>query len=129
MAALFFRCNLPIAVALVWITNPFTMAFFFFIAYEVGKFILQVDSNTATSAAAVTNMNFSSLWDLIVDNQYRAALQWLGNELGTVWKPFLVGSIVTGLAFGTLGYLGMQAYWRWHAVRSWNKRKLKRTKE
>lgn len=129
MAALFFRCNLPICVALVWITNPLTMAFFFYIAYEVGKFILQIDSNAANSAAAVTHMDFSGLWDLIVDNQYRAALQWLGNELGEVWKPFLLGSIVTGLAFGAIGYFGMQAFWRWHAVRAWNKRKLTRAQK
>ncbi len=129
MAALFFRCNLPITVALVWITNPLTMAFFFYIAYEVGKFILQIDSDTAATAAAVTNMSFSSLWDLIVDNQYKAALDWLGNELGSVWKPFLLGSVVTGLMLGALGYFGMQAYWRWHAVRAWNKRKLKRAQK
>ncbi len=30
-AALLLRCNLPITVALVWITNPFTMPFFFFL--------------------------------------------------------------------------------------------------
>jgi uncharacterized protein len=129
MAALFFRCNLPIAVALVWITNPLTMAFFFFIAYEVGKFILQIDSSTATTAAAVTTMDFGGLWDLILDNQYRAALNWLGNELGSVWKPFLLGSVVTGLILGGMGYFGMQAFWRWHAVKAWNKRKLKRTQK
>lgn len=126
MAALFFHCNLPICVALVWITNPLTMPFFFYIAYEVGKFILRVDANTASTAAAVASVDFGSLWDLIVDNQYKAALNWLGNELGSVWKPFLLGSVVTGLAFGALGYFGMQAYWRWHAVRAWNRRKLKR---
>lgn len=125
-AALFFRCNLPIAVALVWITNPLTMPFFFFIAYEVGKFILQVDASTAADAEAVANISFRGLWDLIVDNQYRAALAWLGNELGSVWKPFLLGSIVAGLIWGALGYFGMQAFWRWHAISAWNRRKRKR---
>ena len=98
VAALFFRCNLPIAVALVWITNPFTMAFFFYIAYEVGKFVLQIDAETSANMT----MDFGGLWDLIVDNQYRAALDWLGNELGSVWKPFLLGSIMCGLAFERL---------------------------
>lgn len=126
MAALFFHCNLPICAALVWITNPLTMPFFFYIAYEVGKFILRVDTDTAATAAAVASMDFGSLWDLIVDNQYEAALNWLGNELGSLWKPFLLGSVVTGLALGALGYFGMQAYWRWHAVRAWNRRKLNR---
>lgn len=126
-AALFFRCNLPISVALVWITNPLTIPFFFLVAYEVGKFILQIDTSVTANADAIANMSFSGLWDLIVDNQYKAAFAWLGNELGSVWKPFLLGSIVCGFIFGGLGYLGMQAYWRWHAVSAWNKRKRKRT--
>lgn len=125
-AALFFRCNLPICVALVWITNPLTMPFFFFIAYEIGKFLLQVDTNAVANAEAVARISFRDFWDLIVDNQYRAALAWLGSELGSVWKPFLLGSVVGGLLFGALGYLGMQAYWRWHAISSWNRRKRKR---
>ena len=128
-AALFFRCNLPISVALVWITNPLTMPFFFFIAYEVGKFILQIDATTTVNADAVANISVSGLWDLIDDNQNRASLDWLGNELGSVWKPFLLGSLVTGAALGALGYFGMQAYWRWHAVSAWNKRKLKRAQQ
>src|SRR5690606_41229060 len=38
--AVWFNCNLPIAVALVWITNPLTMPFFFYLTYRVGAFLL-----------------------------------------------------------------------------------------
>lgn len=105
-AALLFRCNLPLAVALVWITNPFTMPFFLFITYQVGRLVLQIDP------VNISNIQFS--WD------------WLANEFGHLWKPLLAGSVITGLIFGALGYLLMQLYWRWHVSTSWRKRKQKR---
>jgi uncharacterized protein (DUF2062 family) len=101
-AALLFRCNLPIAAALVWITNPFTMPFFFYLTYKVGSVILQ--SEPLMVEPELT-------WD------------WLANEFGHLWKPLLLGSVLTGLFFGALGYFGMQLYWRWHVNHNWNKRK------
>ena len=42
LGAIFFRVNLPIAVGLVWVTNPLTMPPLFYFAYKVGTWILQV---------------------------------------------------------------------------------------
>lgn len=107
-AALLFRCNLPISVALVWITNPFTMPFFFFITYQVGSLVLQ--SQPLMVEPELT-------WD------------WLANEFGHLWKPLLAGSVLTGLIFGALGYFGMQLYWRWHVNHNWKKRKKMRAEK
>ncbi len=105
LAALIFRCNLPITVALVWITNPLTMPFFFFLAYQVGRIILQTDP-------------------LVIQPQL--TLEWITSELNQIWKPLLTGAIVTGLVAGGLGYFGMQIYWRWHVAHNWQKRKQQR---
>lgn len=105
-AALLFRCNLPLSVALTWITNPFTMPFFIFITYQMGRLVLQTDPIVLTTPQLS--------WD------------WLANEFGHLWKPLLAGSIITGLLFGSLGYLVMQLYWRWHVGYSWKKRQKKR---
>lgn len=107
-AALLFRCNLPIAVALVWITNPLTMPFFFFLAYQVGRFILQAEP-------------------LLI--QPELTFEWVTSELAVIWKPFITGCVITGLAFGALGYFGMQLYWRWHVHHNWEKRKKKRAEK
>src|SRR5690606_12254872 len=40
--AVWFNCNLPIAVALVWITNPITMPFFFYLTYLFGSSLLNL---------------------------------------------------------------------------------------
>ena len=126
-AAILFRCNLPICVALAWITNPLTMVFFFYLAYEIGIFVLDIDGGAAATAAAVKAINFGDFWDLVMDSQYDAALSWLGGQVGGLWKPFLVGSIISGLLFGTLGYCIVQLYWRWHITHQWYKRKKTRT--
>lgn len=107
-AALLFRCNLPITVALTWITNPFTMPFFFFITYQVGSFFLQ-------SQPLMIQPELS--WD------------WLANEFGHLWKPLLAGSVLTGLFFGALGYFVMQFYWRWNVTHNWSKRKKERAEK
>jgi uncharacterized protein len=108
VAALFFRCNLPISVALVWITNPLTIPFFFYIAYQVGRFVLQ-------TAPLLNEPEFT--WE------------WISSEFNHIWKPFLSGSILCGLIFGAIGYFGMQFYWRWHVNLNWKKRQKARSEK
>jgi uncharacterized protein len=122
-AAVFFRCNLPICVALAWVTNPLTMVFFFYLAYEVGAFLTQSDRNSMGGVDVFQAIKVGDLWDLLLDGQYKSALYWLQEHVGGLWKPFLVGSLVVGLSLGSLGYMGIQLYWRWHVIRQWEKRK------
>ncbi len=105
LLALLFRVNLPIAVALVWISNPLTMPPIFFATYELGRWILD-------SPAIAFSIELS--WD------------WLNNEFTRLWKPLLVGSLLTGFIVGGLGYIFIQLFWRWHVVRNWERRKQKR---
>ena len=37
-------------------------------------------------------------------------------------KPFFLGSVVLGLVLGTVGYIAMRYFWRWHVVTAWRKR-------
>lgn len=104
-AALFVRCNLPIAVALVWITNPVTMPAIFFSCYQLGRWMMQMEPAAAP---------------------FEFTLEWLLNEVRLIWKPFVLGCLTSGLVFGTLGYLGMRGFWRWNVVQNWERRKKKR---
>ena len=105
LLALWVRCNLPLAVALVWITNPLTMPVIFFITYQFGRWLLQTPPMTVSLELS---------WD------------WLINEFGLIWKPLLVGSILSGLFFATLGFVAIQVFWRWQVAKSWQLRKLRR---
>ncbi|GLS26453.1 DUF2062 domain-containing protein [Marinibactrum halimedae] len=102
VASIIFHCNLPITVALVWISNPITMAPLFFATYKFGTWLL---------GTPIEEFHFEMSWS------------WLREEVMTIWQPLLVGSLLTGIISGTLGYLSMQAFWRWQVVRHWNKRK------
>lgn len=107
--ALLFRCNLPLSVLLIWITNPFTFAPIFFLCYELGRWVLQTPP---------LHFSISLSWD------------WLASQGQHVLLPLLVGSLLAGLVFGGLGYLGMQSLWRWTVVRNWQARNtLRRARE
>lgn len=102
-SAFYLRANLPISVALVWITNPLTMPPLFYLAYRVGIWLL--DKPHFGSDFAVETV-FSSMAD--------------------IGGPFLFGCLVLGIAFAGLGYFGVRAYWRYHAVRQWRQRHKRR---
>src|SRR5690606_17379498 len=69
------RGNLPIAVSLVWLTNPFTMPPVFFCTYMMGAWLLQIPPRTLPD---------------------ELTFQWITEQLGTMWQPFLLGSVVCG---------------------------------
>ena len=103
--AIFVRCNLPIAVGLVWVSNPVTMPPFFYFAYKVGTWILGTPEHVFT---------FELSWE------------WIGTELAAIWEPFLLGCTVSGLVFGALGYGVIRLLWRLHIVSAIKERKRKR---
>ena len=56
-AAILARCNLPVAVAMVWVSNPVTVAPLFFAAHKLGEWMLDRParrlSDRAVAALAV----------------------------------------------------------------------------
>ena len=100
--AIMLRINLPLAVVLVWVTNPFTMPPLFYLCYKVGAWIIgSVDHELA----------FAWSWE------------WFRRGLVKVWEPFLLGCSVVGLVAALAGYFGTRALWRWHVITQWERRK------
>ena len=106
--AIIFRCNLPISVALVWVTNPITMPALFFLAYKVGTFL--------------TDTHLGPF-------EFELSLNWLFTELRERWKPFLVGCLFSGTVAGLFGFIVVRVLWRIHVVSFWNKRKLRKNRK
>lgn len=101
--ALFIRANLPVSVALVWITNPITMPPLFYFAYRVGIWLLNKPQFVGEFSLDTV---FSSMAD--------------------IGGPFLFGCLVLGITCSSLGYFGMKAFWRWNVIRHWEARKKAR---
>ncbi len=99
------RCNLPISVGLVWITNPVTMPAIFYLAYRVGCMLLGVPA---------------------IAFEIELSWEWLTHSLTTIWQPFLLGCVVCGTLVGSLGYFVISMLWRWQVGRRWHRRRLRR---
>lgn len=99
------RVNLPISVILVWITNPLTMAPMFYFAYKVGGWVL---------ARPVHEFSFE------------LSFEWLMDELGHFWQPFLLGCLLLGLISALAGYVIVRLFWRLHVFQYLRRRRLRR---
>ena len=103
--AIMVRGNIPIAVSLVWLTNPITMPVVFFFTYQTGAWLMDIPAR---------HLPDELTWE------------WISGELSTMWQPFLLGSVVTGLVLGALAYCLTMMYWRWWVARQWRRRKKNR---
>lgn len=99
--AVIVRCNLPLSVALVWITNPVTMPAIFYFTYKAGCFLLSIP---------------------VDQTPLELSLHGVGVELGRIWKPLLLGSLASGVFAGALCYFIIRLYWRWNIISHWRKR-------
>jgi len=99
------RVNLPLSVALVWITNPFTIPPMFYFAYLVG--------------AAVLGHEAQAL-------EFELTGEWLIHSLSDIWAPLLLGCLVCASASAAIGYFGIHGLWRLHVLNHLKKRKQRR---
>lgn len=100
--AIIFNCNIPIAVALVWITNPFTMPFMFYAAYLLGAKILSHPTQ---------------------DFAFEASWKWVEASISTIGPPFLLGCLVLGTIFAIVGFFLIKTLWKYSILFKWIKRK------
>lgn len=103
--AILLRVNLPIAVAMVWFTNPLTIPPMFYAAYKLGAWILN---------------------EPVYFQHFEASGEWLMNVLDHIWAPLLLGSFLTGLGAALVGYVMVQILWRLQVIRGWRRRREER---
>ncbi len=106
--ALIFRMNMPLSVALVWISNPITWLPIFYPTYKLGAWILGVPPS-----------EFS----------IELTSEWFTTQLIEIWKPLYLGSILSGLFFATVSYFAIKLIWRAHIIRHWKNRREIRLKK
>jgi len=103
--AIFVHVNIPISVALVWLTNPLTMPPIFYFAYRIGDWILGFPDTTF---------------------QFELSWGWATSWLAHFWQPFLLGCLICGLSAGVLGYALVHLSWRGYVLYKWRCRQQHR---
>jgi len=99
--AMLFTVNLPLSVALVWISNPFTMPPLFYAAYRLGAYVLD---------------------EPVVHFHFKLSFHWLIKALETIAPSLLVGCFILGVLSAASGYFLLRLLWRLNIAKKWQHR-------
>lgn len=103
--AIWLRCNLTLAVVLVWLTNPLTTLPVSYATYRLGAWLMGIPAEI---------------------DSFEMSLEWLQQSFWDVWAPLLLGSVVSGAVLGALAYLAMRLAWRIGVQLKWRARLARR---
>jgi uncharacterized protein (DUF2062 family) len=85
----FFRFNVPIAIAMVWLSNPITMPPMYYMEYLTGNFIL--------GREGIENIELT--------------LDWFSSNMGDIFVPLYVGTAFYSIVVSALIYLLLNWLW------------------
>ncbi len=107
----FIKFNVPIAISMVWLSNPFTMPPMYYMEYLTGNFILGQEG--------IQNIELT--------------MEWFKSNIGDIFVPLYVGTafysiVVTGIIYLLLNRLWVRSVHSERAERAEEKRKRLETK-
>lgn len=100
------RANVPLAALVTFVTNPFTLPFWLWVANRVGSFILKIDAATGGTAQAELS---SGRWQ---------SFGWFIETAGVTAFGFIVMSVLSA----SVGYLVSSLVWRLVVMHKWSRR-------
>lgn len=100
--AILFSANIPLSVALVWLSNPLTMPPLFYAAYRLGTWILQIPT---------------------LEFNFELSFSWLIDVFETTAIPLFLGCLILGVSCAALAYFLMNIAWRLNTSNRWKQRK------
>ncbi len=101
VCAIFFRANIPVAIFSTLVSNPFTYAPIFILAYQLGTLILGQPVDPASIAA---------MEDTVLPIETRTLFSW--HSLGDVAKPTFLGLSIFAVVGSLIAYFFTIALWR-----------------
>jgi len=105
LLAIWFNANLPLAVALVWISNPVTMPPIFYFNYKLGVWMLSRP---------------------LLDFDFSPSQAWISERLLDIGIPLYLGSLVVATVSACVAYLIIQLLWRRRVRANWRLRQGQR---
>lgn len=85
----FFRFNVPIALAMCWLSNPFTMPLMYYIEYLTGAFLLGMEPKDV-----------------------EMTLEWFSHNIDKIFIPLYFGTGVYSIFGSLFGYWAVNHFWR-----------------
>lgn len=111
LGAILLRANLPVAVASTLVTNPFTFAPVYFLAYQLGDFVLSFGEPGMTEAMIAAQVSQLS---------EQAGVGWF-ERMGSIGAPLFTGLFILASVTAVLLYVGVSVLWRLGVI--WRHRK------
>ena len=105
LLAIWTRANVPIAVAITFITNPLTIGPMFYYAFKLGTWLLGMEPE---------------------GNNLEFGLSLFLEKTTQIFFPLALGCLICACATSPLGWLTAHVLWRVHAVRRWRQRRKRR---
>lgn len=105
--AIILRANLPVSIALTWITNPLTIPPAYYFCYRLGSWLL---------GTSVGQFHFE------------ASFEWFQKGWHGIALPLLTGCLVVGVLSAILGNIAVRLLWRYFLIKSWRARLAARLK-
>ena len=96
-----FAANLPLAVILTWITNPFTYIPIVYFAIKIGGIFINAESTYEIKSEQIN----------------------IFTDLMQYWEPLFLGSFILSIISSLLSYILIRVYWRYYVIKVWSKRK------
>lgn len=100
--AIILRCNVPLSVGLVFLTNPVTMPPYYTAAYQLGAYVLGTE---------------------LISWPEEFSFAWIGEQFNLVWWPLLTGTLIIGVIASGLAYLIIRVWWSLQIRKNWTDRK------
>lgn len=117
--AMLLRANLPAAIASTLVTNPFTFAPLYYLAYQIGAVILGEPTAPPVSEAALAS-------------EAAGLAGWIGiwsDRLAAMGKPLLLGLAILAATMSLMSYFLIDWAWRARTLRAWRRRSRVRTRD
>lgn len=108
------RRNIPVALAVTFYTNPFTIVPLYVVAYGYGRLLL--GGHWQADIAPFE-------WDW---SHFLRSLEALAHWTISLGKPLAVGLVALALTLAAVGYFAVDIAWRAYVAGSWRKRALRR---
>jgi len=102
----FIKFNVPIAISMVWLSNPFTMPPMYYMEYLTGNFILGQEGI----------------------NNIELTMEWFKTNLGDIFIPLYVGTAFYSVIVTGIIYLILNRLWV-HSVKNEKEEKEKQRRE